>query len=352
MIPKKQTHATTPTESATIDLFGTSTKVDRKRVGRAPGEKRERPTAAQSATNRRLDKLDQAWQNTAPPITPQEDTWRHSHWRNTRAKIRDAIQSTGANERQLWAWDNCGAGALVQWSDSEQRYRVSSCHCKSRHCQPCAAARATLIRLNLFTRLQARPDGRYRFLTLTLKHTTAPLREQIDRLFASFKKLRNSQLWKPIVGGCFVLETKLSAQGHWHPHLHVVAEGGWIHQAQLSDQWLAITGDSYIVDIRQLANPKDAAAYIAKYITKSVDHTVWSDRDKAQEFVTATKGLRVANTFGGWRKFRLLAKPNGTGDWVPICHLTTLFRRAADGERAAQAIIEVLQIQRDVPNTG
>jgi hypothetical protein len=210
--------------------------------------------------------------------------------------------------------------------------------------------KAKLMSHNLYDRLQLRAKGRYRFVTLTLKHSRIPLADQIRRLYASFKKLRTKPLWKRTTeGGCLILEVKWelpdadSLRGGWHVHLHAIVEGNWIAQRELSAAWLEATGDSTIVDIRPVSSAQNAAHYLTKYVTKSVDHQVWSDVSAAQEWVLASKGVRCCATFGSWRGFRLLAHPQTATDWIAVCKLETLIARAQAGEVAAQQLLIILR---------
>jgi len=53
------------------------------------------------------------------------------------------------------------------------------------------------------------------------------------------------------------------------PHLHVVARGPYIPQRWLSHHWQQLTG-APIVDIRAVRGSRDAARYVAKYLTKAL----------------------------------------------------------------------------------
>jgi hypothetical protein len=58
-------------------------------------------------------------------------------------------------------------------------------------------------------------------------------------------------------------------------HQHLVIDCDYIPQNTLSKYWKTVTGDSYIVDIRQVAPTKDGlkgvARYMAKYLTKGCE---------------------------------------------------------------------------------
>lgn len=205
-------------------------------------------------------------------------------------------------------------------------------------------ARACKVRMNLLAKLKEAPELRYRFITLTLRHTDTPLADQLKKLYQSFTKLRQSKVWKNSQrGGAMVCEVKLGEDHMWHPHLHVICEGSWIDQRELSAAWLKITKDSHVVDVRLLSRAKDAANYVSKYITKGCSDNVWHDRDRAQEWVLASKSLRICGTFGTWRGFRLTKVDTTAEDWKVICSMSSLYQRARDGELHAQTLLKLLR---------
>ena len=207
-----------------------------------------------------------------------------------------------------------------------------------------SAQKANLLAANLRKKLEQEPKGSYRFITLTLRHTDAPLKQQIKRLYTSFQRLRKDKLWKNSqTGGIVILEVKWSKDtGQWHPHLHVISDGGYIQKSDLSNKWNEITGDSSIVDIKLLSAEKDAAHYLAKYVSKGTNNEVWQNEGAAEEWTIAMKGVRSATTFGTWRAFKLLARTPDSGTWVRVDSLNALYRRAAEGEEHAKHLIVML----------
>ncbi len=154
-------------------------------------------------------------------------------------------------------------------------------------------------------------DGDCRFLTLTLRHSDAPLSLQIDRLLSSFKLLRQHKDVAPrLQGGAWFLEVKLSKdKARWHPHLHVIAEGAFIPAKDLSRAWYQCTGDSYITDIRAIGDVRKRAGYVTKYATKPLSNEVTQVPAKLDEFVVAIKGRRLYQCFGSWSKAVVRERP-------------------------------------------
>jgi hypothetical protein len=277
------------------------------------------------------------------PATDHEEAFRHGHWRERRHRVREVLERINTNAFALDRFKNCGSECTVEYSKSLDRARLRANYCHCRHCEPCQRAKANKIARNLEKRLEQRPAGRYRFLTFTLKHSNTPLAEQIRRLYACFKKLRQDKRWKKTqAGGCFMLEVKHSETG-WHPHLHVISEGSFIGKQELSNLWKEKTGDSFICDIRSLEDDRAAAHYVTKYITKGTSNDVWNNIDLATEWCTATKGVRACATFGTWRGFRLNAVTKLADDWQAIDRLDCLVRKARAGDEMAWNLLVSLR---------
>jgi hypothetical protein len=300
---------------------------------------RHRATAIERATERRLDRAAAFYAHVAPPARPQETAWRHGKWAAKRAVVRRSLERTGASSALLSNFDACGSTAVAQWSEKLQRRRLSAYYCHCRHCEPCARSKANKIAANLRDRLRDAKKNQYRLITLTLKHSDAPLQDQVKRLYACFKRLRHTKAWKSSQdGGAFMLEVKYNNTG-WHPHIHAVVEGGYLDKFQLSSLWHKVTGDSFIVDLRRLDRTQDAAAYVCKYITKGTSDSVWQSDPLAMEYICATRGLRSCNTFGSWRKFPLLQPSNDPKDWQAEDSLVNLLKRSAAGDVVATHIL-------------
>lgn len=312
------------------------------------------------------------WQPQIP--TPEEQKFRHSGWSKKRATIRKAMAAHKFPESRLTRFDCCGSGLSVEYSEEEKRYRVLGCFCHDRHCEPCMRSKANIIAKNLRAKIENK-GGRtqcehcketrdllcencngtgwydaqqrtYRFITLTLRHTHEPLKHQIKRLLSSFRKLRCSKPWRSSqAGGSQSLEIKWKPEtGQWHPHLHIISEGNYCDKAELSAAWHHATGDSFIVDIRQLRDAKEAAYYVAKYAAKGVNADVWSNAAAAEEWLTATQGTRTCGTWGTWRGYQLLQHEIDNKGWKHIGTLDQIVANAKQGQRHAVEIL--MQIVR------
>lgn len=295
----------------------------------------------------------------ADPINEDEEWFRHHNWQKKRAVVMKALWDAGTSTNSIGAFANCGSDCQVEWSEELQRYRICACYCHNRHCEPCMRAKSALITNNLREIMKKGQQKTHRFITLTLAHDAeTPLKDQIKRLNAAYKKLRSTKEWKQSQkGGAATIEIKWAvagprkrkdgttyhAEGGWHPHLHIISEGTYLNTYTLSNLWVSITGDSHIVDIRIISAEKDVAYYVGKYVTKGSNNEVWDDPKRAVEFVKATKGVRMCATFGTWRGYKLLAKPKEIpGQWKHVASLASLVRRANAGDQTALDLLVIL----------
>ena len=289
-----------------------------------------------------------------PDVPPLDDagddavqSFRHSFWRERRVAIRAALVACGQSDQILERFDRCGSNCWVMKArDQADRFRLAADRCHNRWCEACATERRRLISKNVIAGLrEADTKGdRLRFVTLTLKHNDEPLRNQLDRIYRCWRAFKDRREIKSrIFGTLSFFEVKISKKdGRWHPHLHILIDGHYIAKQQISDLWLEITGDTFIVDIHQVKNPEHAAGYVAKYAAKSIDHAVWRDPNRLQEAMAAFTNRRLFNASGTFRKMHLSKPPPDDCDWQPVCTLRSLIDAARQGDLHAGQILRSL----------
>lgn len=287
--------------------------------------------------------------------------FRHSWWSDKRSRIRSALISADASPSRLVAWDDCGSRAWVMRSvDDPSRHRLVCRRCHDRFCLACAQEKQRRVASNLTRTLTERYEltdpaqktDRVRFLTLTLRSTTAPLVDQIDRLYSCFGRFRHrKKILGSIRGGIAFLELTINrTTGLWHPHLHVLFEGSYLDKTLASITWKDVTGDSFIVDIRQIRSARHAAGYVAKYASKGLAASVLNSHPHLVEAIKALRGRRVFNTFGSWSALGLTDQPPLEGEWFAIASLPVLIARANAGDAEARQILASLRrSQSDEP---
>jgi hypothetical protein len=270
-----------------------------------------------------------------------------------RAQLRAAKEAAGASVGNLMAWDRCGCNAWVWIHAPTGNVKLRASYCHDRFCHPCAQQRSRMIAGNLVEQISGRE---FLHVTLTVRHTDEPLKPQKQRLYKQFEKLRNGKWWRRYCsGGAYFFETTLQDDGRWHPHLHVIAESRWIPHAELSAEWSKITGGSFAVWIRKVANATDAALEASKYVSKPVHPSVRKDPAKLIELVKALRGARLCSTFGSWRGFQLADEDGELEDaaeWKPCGRLDEVIARARTGELAAQGILRALAELKPAPMDG
>ena len=185
----------------------------------------------------------------------------------------------------------------VIWIDGDGKPSVSLGRCRDRLCPLCSAARGRESGKRTAA-LVATMDSA-RFITLTVPHRDRLLRDQLDQVMDMFRELRKTETWKHYVrGGVWALEITFNAETmQWHPHIHVIADGTYFPQPELKAEWSRIIGEEPIVDVRAVHSRRDAAFYIAKYVSKTVDLDTWTEV-QIREYADAMHRRRTIHTFG------------------------------------------------------
>ena len=251
-----------------------------------------------------------------PPTagSPSLDTEETSVTLRNRQTYRDFLVSGVKGDMQFaeaiyWQWDideqshrhnnllGCKSHAWFMIHKETKAVRVAASACGLRWCPLCIRTRKYIITESVKSWLLEREKPK--FLTFTLKHHTAPLKEQIQALYKYFRAIRKTPFWKKHVkGGIWFFQVKKSKdERYWHPHIHVLIEGKYIIQKDLSNLWRKITHGSYVVDIRAVKNVNKAADYVARYAAAPC-RLFGHKFDDALEIVKALHSQRICGTFG------------------------------------------------------
>jgi hypothetical protein len=171
------------------------------------------------------------------------------------------------------------------------------------------------------SQLQTLGKHRLKLVTLTQKNRGS-LEGCVEDLREAWKKLRRHSPYKDIwQGGLYAVEAINKGRG-WHVHLHVLVEGGYVSQRRLARDWQELTGDSFIVDIREV-EALYGLKYTLKYLKKSP--TVAGHRDEYNEVL---KGTRLVQAWGSWygevraseekEEPKLVCAVCGRSEWIVI----------------------------------
>lgn len=244
----------------------------------------------------------------------------------------DAIEK----KHRVFNFRTCRTQAAFLRHKETGQIKVGSNSCKLRWCPLCARTKRLILQKSVSGWLKEKKKPK--FITLTLAHSTDPLKDQIDRLYNAFKRLRTKPIWKKkIRGGIWFFQLKKSDTDQlWHPHLHIVSHGDYIDKFELACIWKGITHDSKIVDVKKINSVKNAANYVARYAATPVSIDDLDSEDLllvAQSF----KGRRICGTFGSAKGLQLsIMPPDDKGDWEHIGGWNEIFESKDFDDYAAQ----------------
>lgn len=267
--------------------------------------------------------------------------FRHSGWSHNRQKVLNAFHKIGKSDAVINSFKRCGSNAWVLESKSRPgKYKIACDRCHNRYCKPCAMERARTISKNLKHYIKGKT---VRFLTLTLRSSNDPLGEQLTRLVQCFNRLRVKKGWRNSqVGGASFIEISYNnKKKRWHPHLHVISEGKYISQRELSSMWKEVSGDSFIVDVRAIKDDAKVANYVTKYASKGIDGKYINDQELLIEAMKCLHGRKVITTYGKWRGFKLLSAESEE-EWICIGALAEIQKKAKSRDVASLKILDFL----------
>lgn len=230
----------------------------------------------------------------------------------------------------------CGSQSWLMFNPATLAARISSNHCWDSLCPRCSRIRQIRLRERLGPFLRTAGDLRgIRHIVLTLRTSDQPIRAEVARLRAAFRRLRQHTAWADHVdgGAAFIEVTFNQSGGGWHPHLHIIADGKYFPHRQLSDAWLKATGDSYIVNIRHVpADVPRLASYVSKYASKGCD-TLRIPAERLAEWISDGPRGRLWTLFGTW--YRALPTQSTNADfwsgWHRVDDLEAIWVAARDG---------------------
>lgn len=271
--------------------------------------------------------------------------WRFRGCRGERENWLRLLPKMGLNQKAVNKYAECGQGAWIQWSESRGCGRIVAKTCRSRACPICRKTQAKQLQQRLDWALPAGTGKNLRLVTLTLKHSSRPLREQLDFLRASFRRLRQRKFWRRHTRyGYGIIEIGYNEKTKkWHPHLHVIAHGKWMEQRTLANEWAAVTHGSRIVDLRAIRNRERAVSYVLKYMSKGPEGRVLASEARMLEWWEAVRGGRLFLKFG----HEIAALPSRIddgypNDWQWVEPLNILLKRIEAGNEKARAQLESL----------
>lgn len=227
---------------------------------------------------------------------------------------------------QAESLDSCRSSAFFYRNIDTGEIKVISSCCRLRWCPFCSQGRKWRVaeEVTQWVRGITRP----KMLTLTFKHSQAPLDHQLKDLYACFRKFRLSNYIRTHVrGGVWFFQIKKSSdKTAWHPHLHCLIDSSFLDQHELSRLWGKITHGSSIVDIRSVYQPNKVADYVSRYAAKPAMLSDLSSTDRI-ELVTSLHSRRMVGTWGSAHtlSFRT-TQPADASKWKSVGSYSTVSR--------------------------
>lgn len=272
-----------------------------------------------------------------------EASFRHGFWRNSRRLVLAALDALGVPSARIARFCDCGANAwVVRDRATHQRYALRCNRCRDRFCCACSGEKRRTVCRNLKTFAHGQ---HLRFLTLTLRANDQGLSQRLSTLRSSWLRFRRTRaISRLMTGGVCFLEIQYNHErGTWHPHLHVLCAGKYLPHQLVSQTWHAITGDSYIVSIRDVKNPDVAVSYVAKYAGKPLPDTIFRRAPLLQEAMLALFGTKQFATFGTWTHAKLTSISDTDTEWEALGTLEDVIFRAKHGDAEARNALKALR---------
>lgn len=231
---------------------------------------------------------------------------------NTKSKWDDRNRNTETGKLAA-KLSNCADFLIFKRYLTVDEVRLHAANFCKKHllCPFCAMRRGTkylqAYKQRLDVVFQENPKLRAFMVTLTVKDGES-LSERFAHLRAALKKYRDQRRnalkgqrfveYAKAFGGVHSIEIKRGKNsGLWHPHVHMI----WLCEekpsaSQLSREWLEITGDSYIVDVREFYGESvvDGFLEVFKYALKFSDMELCDNWEAYQ----LLKEKRLVDNFG------------------------------------------------------
>lgn len=124
--------------------------------------------------------------------------------------------------------------------------------------------------------------------------------QKLMKKSADYKRRKNKSETPPefvkVLGGVRSFEIKKGKGGKWHPHAHIFALlDDWIDQPKLSQEWLEVTGDSFVVGVTACKDGLlKGLIEVLKYTTKFGDMAPAEVLEVAAE----TRNAQLTSPFG------------------------------------------------------
>jgi hypothetical protein len=167
-------------------------------------------------------------------------------------------------------------------------------------------------------------------LVLTQTHRKENRKQSAKRIKDSFTRLQRREFWKKhFKGGTWSLEFTKDENGLHHTHLHIIGFRRRFFDIELlRGEWLAATGDSHVLHLKQIQDIATGLREVVKYVSKPLDIRRFGATD-LKEFL-GLKNMRMFGTFGEFRDFCKDFEPSDN-EGAAVSDLESLARDLVEG---------------------
>jgi diadenosine tetraphosphate (Ap4A) HIT family hydrolase len=167
-------------------------------------------------------------------------------------------------------------------------------------------------------------------LVLTQTHKKESREQSAKRIRDAFTKLQRREFWKKhFKGGTWSLEFAKDKNGLHHTHLHIVGFRRTFFAVELlRAEWLAVTGDSHVLNLKPILDLAAGLREVVKYVSKPLDIRRFGAAD-LKEFL-GLKNMRMFGTFGEFRNFCKDFEPSDN-EGAAVGDLESLARDLVEG---------------------
>jgi diadenosine tetraphosphate (Ap4A) HIT family hydrolase len=205
--------------------------------------------------------------------------------------------------------------------------------CEFRLCPDCSRRRSRKLQNKYLPMMRAFLRNHHVtpvHLVLTQTHKKETRKQSAKRIKDAFTKLQRRAFWKEFFkGGTWSLEFTKDKNGLHHTHLHIVGFRRKFFDIELlRSEWLAVTGDSHVLNLKPILDIAAGLREVVKYVSKPLDIRRFG-ADDLREFLKL-KNMRMFGTFGEFRDFCKSFVPSDN-DGDEVSELESLSRDLTEG---------------------
>ena len=202
--------------------------------------------------------------------------------------------------------DRCHARLSVLTCGRHIARIIPNFTCEFRLCPDCGRRRSRKLQKKYLPMMRAFLRNHHVkpvHLVLTQTHRAETRKQSAKRINDAFKKLQRRSFWKEFFkGGTWSLEFTKDKNGLHHTHLHIVGFRRKFFDIELlRSEWLAVTGDSHVLNLKPISDIAAGLREVVKYVSKPLDIRRFGAED-LREFLKL-KNMRMFGTFGEFRDF-------------------------------------------------